>query len=140
LQTNKISIKYLSLSQGYQKQVDMGIGRQDARTGTPHQCPVNSLAHVTKKKILRDKPLFFSRDNSTYLYMGDTLLIHVTVNEDNPFSNTTPPPTNTRKRTLEASAAEFIEKGWKLLFEIHPIEEYTAATVFSQPVGEAKGI
>jgi hypothetical protein len=72
--------------------------------------------------------------------MGDTLLMHVTVNEDNPSSNTTPPPINTRKCTLEASAAEFIEKKWKLLFEVHPIEEYTAATVLSQPVGEAKGI
>jgi hypothetical protein len=72
--------------------------------------------------------------------MGDTLLMHVTVNEDNPSSNTTPPPTNTHKHILEASAAEFIEKGWKLLSEVHPIKEYTVATVLSQPVGEAKGI
>jgi hypothetical protein len=101
----------------------------------------NSLACVTKKFFSRDKPLFFfSRDNSTYPYMGDTLLMNVTVNEDNSFSDTTPPPTNTRKQTLEASAAEFIEKGWKLLSEVHPIKEYTATTVLSQPVGEAKGI
>jgi hypothetical protein len=100
----------------------------------------NSLARVTKKKFSRDKPLFFLRDNSTYLYMGDTLLMYVTVNEDNSSSNTTPPPTNTRKHTLEASAAEFIEKGWKLLSEVHSIEEYTAATVLSQPVSEAKDI
>jgi hypothetical protein len=95
---------------------------------------------VTKKKFSHDKPLFFLHDNSTYLYMGDTLLMHVTVNEDNPFSNTTPPLTNTRKRTLEASAVEFIEKGWKLLFKVHFIKEYTTATVLSQPVDKAKSI
>jgi hypothetical protein len=72
--------------------------------------------------------------------MGDTLLMHVTVNEDNLFSNTTPPPTNTHKHTLEASTAEFIEKGWKLLFKVHPIKEYTTATVLSQSVDEAKSI
>jgi hypothetical protein len=72
--------------------------------------------------------------------MGDTLLMNITVNENNSLFDTTPPSTNTRKHTLEASATEFIEKKWKLLSEVQPIKEYITATVLSQPVGEAKGI
>jgi hypothetical protein len=66
--------------------------------------------------------------------------MNVIVNENNPSSNTTPPPTNTRKHILEASTAKFIEKGWKLLSEVYSIKEYTAVTVLSQSVGEVKGI
>jgi hypothetical protein len=56
--------------------------------------------------------------------------MNITIRADNLFSNTIPPPTNTHKHTLEVSTAEFVKKGWKLLFEIHPTGEYTTATVF----------
>jgi hypothetical protein len=72
--------------------------------------------------------------------MEDILLINITINKDNSSSNTTSSSSNTRKCTLEVSATKFIEKRWKLLFEVHFIKEYTVATVLSQSVGKVKSI
>ena len=53
----------------------------------------------------------------------------------------TPQPTpTTHKCLLEASAAEFIENGWKLLSEVHSKQEYPFGNVKSMLIGESKGI
>jgi hypothetical protein len=52
-------------------------------------------------------------------------------------SDTTPPPqTPSRKRTLESSAAEFIEKGWRLVENVKPKKEHPLGTVKETKLGE----
>jgi hypothetical protein len=51
---------------------------------------------------------------------------------------TQPPPTP--KRPLESASAEFLEKGWGLLQEVHSKKEYPFASVKSMNIGEPKGM
>lgn len=59
--------------------------------------------------------------------------------DDTPPPNTPTTTPNPKKRPLEASAAEFVEKGWKLVQELHTKKEYPQAFVKDLPIGEPKG-
>ena len=52
-----------------------------------------------------------------------------------------PPNTQnpSKKRPLEASGAEFLERGWKLLESVEIKKEHPPATLKHVPIGETKG-
>lgn len=59
-----------------------------------------------------------------------------------PIDNTDPPqnPSPSKKRPLESAAAEFTEKGWKLVADVFLNKQYPFGEVKSMPIGEPKGI
>ena len=63
-----------------------------------------------------------------------------TLPSPSPVGDATPTPqTPLKKRSLESCAAEFVEKGWKLVEEIHPKQDHPFGTVKEQRVGETEG-
>jgi hypothetical protein len=54
-----------------------------------------------------------------------------------PQAPSTPQP---HKQLLETVAVEFIEKGWRLVSELHKKKEYPLASVNSIPIGQPIGI
>ena len=50
-----------------------------------------------------------------------------------------PPQNPTKKRPLEASAAEFLERGWKLVESVEPKKDHPYALLKDVPIGEPKG-